>query len=105
MRNVKLSDEELYKLKDEVVTNIEEYMATRIFEGIGKAIIDKETGNGEVRKGVVNLAHAVSMFLDMCKPKDKHLSCVSMGELFYDHLDVFCALIDIMEEDEKERAN
>ena len=112
MRNVELSEQELFDLRDEVCRHIEENVDDVLAERIGDAILDamvgpdgKGTDELSTRKCFVNLAYAVATFLDALleitnrtRPKDEQFKCEQFGEEFSDHLDAFCCVNDYKRE-------
>lgn len=112
MRNVELSEQEMFELRDEVCKHIEESvdvaMAELINEGILKAMEGpdgKDTDKMDTRKCFVSLACAVATFLNALiditnktRPKEEWLTCERFGEEFSDHLDAFCCIHDYARE-------
>lgn len=109
MRNVELSEQEMYDLREEVCQHIEDNVDDALAERIGDAILNamvapngKDTDKLDTRKCFVNLAYAVATFLDALleitnknRPKDKQFKCEQFGEEFSDHLDAFCCINDL----------
>lgn len=101
----------MLELRQQVADNINDQldreMAGRILDGITKAIIDPKTDKGNSKKGFINLSYAVAMFLNMftrIQPKVDipiPFTCEQLGDEFADHLDAFCCMQDMMNEEDE----